>query len=302
METNTHSKTMVTYPIVSALVKSEQFLGAHRIWRPVNSQQAHFLSEIFESCRDESTKLPEIESLASRSVDEINAFLRQRGFDIQLEPFSPPDFGAASILDLLVKWLQPGRETVVGDDTHPDGFLKWPPAEPHYPAVQLTGGVCYFQSDMHPHPIAAITTKSEDVVYMTMMDDAPDDFDLITVAEELTNTSHTTDMFSGLVFPMVDLDQRVDISWLLEMATIDENGIVNKIAQALQQTTLKMNEEGARARSAVAIQMTRSTYPTQPNMIINRPFLIWFVRQGLSKPLFVGYITQEDWKRPASIM
>jgi len=295
MSVNMPSKTMVSYPIVTALVAADQFLGAHQSWQAVNDQQARFLAEIFEPGRTEGTKIPEIESLASRNVDEINAFLRQRGFRIQLKPFPsfpPGAFGTASVLDLLVEWQQAGDKTTIEDNS-----------KKGYPAVRLSKGVNYYQNDTHRHPIAAITTKSEDIVYMTMIDDAPHEFDLIAVVEKLTASSHSVGTFSGVIFPMVDLDQCVDIRWLRNMTTIDEGGMIYYIEQALQQTILKMNEEGARAKSAVAMSFapTGAFHQTKPYMIINKPFLIWFVRSGLSKPLFAGYITQEDWKKPASI-
>ncbi len=81
----------------------------------MNALQARFLTEIFEPCRAESAQLPDIESIASRDADEINTFLRQRGFRIELKPFDPSSFGVACILDLMVEWLRAGEETRVQD-------------------------------------------------------------------------------------------------------------------------------------------------------------------------------------------
>jgi len=53
--------------------------------------------------------------------------------------------------------------------------------------------------------------------------------------------------------------------------------------------------------SAVAIAILRATGAPKPDHVINRPFLIWFERDGLSRPLFAGHITPDDWRNPGSI-
>ena len=104
----TSAKTVVTYPIVAALVKAEDMLGKNRVWTPKNGMQSRFLADFFRMCRNEVLGIPEIQSIASWSADEINTFLRQRGFDIQLQPFDSSTFGIASVLDVLVEWLRKG--------------------------------------------------------------------------------------------------------------------------------------------------------------------------------------------------
>jgi hypothetical protein len=284
---------MVTYPLVTALVKAEEFLGVHRTWRAMNNLQTRFLTEIFAPCRAEGMKIPEIESVASKNIDEVNAFLLQRGFGIQLEPAGPDSFAMASVLKLFVEWAQVGSETQIKDHTK-----TW------YPAVQLVTGVMYYRSKGHHHPIAALATKAGDVVYLTMLDKASNGFDLISRAEQLNRFLCPVNEFAGVTFPMVDLRQEVDVQWLLHMTTTDMHGRLTIIEQALQQTMLQMNEVGASAKSVFAGVSLGCQVPapeTRPDMVINRAFLVWFLRQGLSKPLFVGYIAQENWKKPESI-
>ena len=290
----TSAKTVVTYPIVAALVKAEDILGENRTWVPINGMQSRFLADFFRICRNEGLGIPEIESIASWSADEINTFLRQRGFDIQLQPFDSLTFGIASVLDLLVEWLEKGKKTSV----------KCVLDQEWYDAARLKNGVEYLLSDIHRHPIAAIATKTGDVVYMTKIDDAPDGFDLVAMAEQLANLSRPVYEFGGLVFPMVDLNQQVDVSWILNMQTFTDDRTEAYISQAVQQTILKMNEKGARAKSAFAgaVTILGTSRPIEkPDMIIDAPFLVWFMRPLLNKPLFVGYIATEDWKNPGSI-
>ncbi len=288
------STTAVTYPIVAALVKAEdmQGMGANRQWQAVNDTQTRFLQEFFRACRDDVSRIREIESIASWNVEEINAFLRQRGFTIQLQPIDENTFGVASVLDLLVEWLVKGEVTTVRGVDRKD-----------YPGVKISkGGVQFYNVHGHNSPIALLETKTGDRVYLTMLDRAPNDgFDLIARAEALSRNLSSNREFGGLVFPMVDLDQRVDIGWLLGLKTTGDDGQPARITQALQQTILKMNEVGARAKSAVAVAVMRSIEMPKPDLIINGPFLVWFERDGLAKPLFVGHITQEDWRNPGDI-
>ncbi len=283
------STTVVVYPIVAALKTAERILGPDRVWNLTNALQRRFLSDFCGTCWGEVEGIPEIESIASFSADEVNAFLKECGFTIQLEPWSPPDFGVASVLDLLVEWIEAGEATVVTTD---DGR--------QFPGVRIgDAGVRFFDAPDHPNPVAGLETKSGDHVYMTVLDQPPGGFDLIAQAQQLAGNKRPNEQFGGLVFPMVDLNQEVDITWLVDMSTCTEDGLPAIIFQALQQTKLKMNEIGARAESAVAIAMVRGR--PQPDYVINRPFLVWFERDSLSKPLFVGHITPDDWHNPGSL-
>ncbi|MGA2629598.1 MAG: hypothetical protein ABSG54_05225 [Terriglobia bacterium] len=313
------STTVVTYPIVTALVEAEKILGADRQWKPVNEMQTRFLKEYFAACRHE--KVPEIESLASWDAAEITAFLTQRGFPIKIPPFGPRNFGTASVLDLLVEWMEKGHVTTItreklGEDASPvaSSWLdrlksSWAsrqesrplPAE-GYPAVLIASKhVAFFRAARHKYPIASLKTKSQDRVYMTMLDDPHANFDLVAKSQEFSRALKPTDEFEGLIFPMVDLDQRVDVDWLVGLETTEVRGELARIDRALQQTRLRMNELGARAESAVVLTVSGAALRFKPPHIINRPFLIWFERKGLSKPLFVGHITEEDWRNPGEL-
>ncbi len=104
---------------------------------------------------------------------------------------------------------------------------------------------------------------------------------------------------------MVMFDHAVKIAWLEGMETTGIHQGPAWIAQALQQTRLKMNESGARAEGAVFFSVLAAAKywweRPRPDHIINRPFLVWFERKGLAKPLFVAHITEEDWRSPGDI-
>ena len=84
---------------------------------------------------------------------------------------------------------------------------------------------------------------------MTIIDNVPDDnLDLIMKAAELSKNIQIAGYnFGGLRFPMVNINQQVDIGWLKGMQTVDKYDLSYYISQALQQNKLRINEVGARA-------------------------------------------------------
>ena len=287
------SNTMVTYPIVTAVSEAEKQLSICGPWKSTNQQQQWFLQYYLACCRGE--EVPEIETFVSRKYEEINAILRDKGYSIQLEPFDPTgSVGFASILDFLLEWLREGKVTdIVTDDGE------------EFPAVHVDydQGLSFYEADGHEQPIIYLPTKSDHRVYMSIVDQALEGFALIEKAEQLSGNNQRPwrgEFHEGVTFPMVDLNQEVDLKWLVGMEALDAHGIPVEIAQALQQTKLRMNQFGARAQSAVAIE-ARSLGLPPPDYIIDRPFLLWIERDGLCKPLFTGYITPEDWKDPGDI-
>jgi hypothetical protein len=39
----------------------------------------------------------------------------------------------------------------------------------------------------------------------------------------------------------------------------------------------------------------------KPDHVIDRPFLVWFERDGLSRPLFAAYVVEDEWRNPGAI-
>lgn len=282
------SKTTAVHNLVSALVSAEQILGPDRTWNPVNETQVE-LVRFLETLRSEIPDIPEIETLASWEAEKINSFLRERGFSIELEEFSDGEFGFASVLKVLVEWQKEGIQSTVTTD-----------AGDTYPAAKLKKGINFIQSG--ESTIACVATKSNDLVFMTMLDEAPkSEFGLLDTVAQLMAAATPT-YRDSLVFPMVDLDQEADLSWLLAMSTQDENGTPFQISQAKRQTKFKMNEKGALAEDAVTGAMMATSIRIPNPYVINRPFLLWIERPGLNEPLFVAHITEEDWKNPGEFM
>lgn len=105
-----------------------------------------------------------------------------------------------------------------------------------------------------------------------------------------------TAAFGGLQFPMVNIQQKVDISWLTDMSYD-----TSKIKEALQETHFQMNEKGAAAQSAATVALVTCIAPPKPLFTIDKPFYLWIERPGMSIPLFTAYIDQSDWKMPGKL-
>ncbi len=283
------------YTIVSAIVAAENaFLGAGRTWNPVNDQQRKFIDSFLEPCRPDLDKIPEYETIAALSEVPINEFLMKKGFGIQLEKFPkllPPArvWGAASVLDLLLKWKTPGTKAkiAVGDRSYTAARI-----DDDYEAFSIRG---------HENPIALVETENGDKAYFTVLEKPLEGLALLEKAQSVISAQVMPEYFDGVLFPAVDLSHEVDISWLKKMWTVDDERYTNEITQALQQTKLKMNHLGARVKDAVAIGGMRTTSLPPPPLVINRPFLFCIERPGLKMPLFSAYITEENWKDPGSL-
>ena len=74
----------------------------------------------------------------------------------------------------------------------------------------------------------------------------------------------------------------------------------DSISQALQQTKFKMNQFGARVKSAVAIAVSRAM-SREVGLDIDQPFYLWIERDGVTVPVMYAYLDQEDWKDPGNL-
>ncbi|TFG32384.1 hypothetical protein EU527_10300 [Candidatus Thorarchaeota archaeon] len=149
----------------------------------------------------------------------------------------------------------------------------------------------------NPNIIIEIETRASDRVYLMMADDAPVGFSLISHMENISRQMKKIEPeYEGVVFPMIDLNEEGKLEWFIGLTV---GGMV--ITEALQQTKLKMNHEGFRVKSAVAIGILKAPPRRGEPYVINRPFLMWITRPGLSKPLLVAYLNKDVWKDPEGL-
>lgn len=296
------SATMVLAPIMAALVKTEEILGPDRIWQPQHQGQQHFLERYFSRRKQLSVFTEkELRNWVSWVAAELNALLAEEGFSITLEPFKENEFGVVSILDVLVEWIAEGKISSLysNNATYPAVSME------RYADVSGTMIPTFgaYKSSQHPHPIAVVYTKNLDKVYMTIADQGLSQFELATRVNTIKGSMDTTHSlyYDELLFPMVDLDQEVSLAWLLNMETTSDEGDRAYISQAAQQTKFKMNEKGARVKSAVAIAVNLECAFVNRVLTIDQPFFLWIERKGTDIPVLSAYINRENWKNPGNL-
>jgi len=295
------SQTTVLAPIIAALVKAEDRLGADRVWKAINDMQVKFLESYF--CHRDNLgnyKPEELRSWISNSAAELNQILAKEGFDIQLEEFPSGQFGVVSILDVLVEWIAKGDQInfQYGGQSHAGVFMTdFVDTEDGRKLVFES-----FLSSEHPHPIACVHTKSGDKVFMTIAGKEVEGLDLADAIDAVRKGQLLPQNYKQLEFPMVDYREKIDISWLIGMFTIDQNrSSIWDIAQAMQETKFRMNHEGARVKSAVAMAVRKFVASIPRVLKIDQPFWLWIERDGLAIPVMYGYFSVEDWKNPGSL-
>jgi hypothetical protein len=294
-EEETEQMSLVTspYTIPAAFVATEQVVhpnglwvvGPDRRWNPVNEQQRRYL-EIFEIARTEVGSIPEIEAKGSFVAEVLNAFLRVHGFSIELEAFAPDEFGVAAVFEVVLAWLETGKAHTI---VRTDGKT--------YAGVLMEHDIPAFTVPGHENPVISLPTRTADSVYLTMLEKPADEFAMVATARECMTTRQQS-RTAQVLFPMVDLDMKVALEWMKGMWTLPQSGPRLKVTQALRQTKVKMNEEGVRIQEAAAAGIAFAAVFLPKRHVIDRPFLLWVERPGLSLPLSVGYMTEEDWKNP----
>jgi len=291
------SQTTTLPPILGCFLEAIRFLGGNpsvisrdsSYWVTRNELQEKLVKDFVPLIPDTKKQLSddEFKGITSRVADEINEFLAKEGFDIRLDQIGADEFGVASVLKVLVEWKEAGQETYLTIEGN---------NEKRYPAVRLSekDWVTFYRNDIHSHPIARVETKSGDVVWMTIhpaRTDTP--FDVIEFSKK---DKHQISEYNELVFPMVDYDQEVDISWIQGLSLMGW-----RVVQALQQTKFRMNEIGAKVESAAAMKLFRCITQHRRVFKIDGPMLLWIERPGLDMPLMSGIFTSDDWKKPEEL-
>lgn len=284
------TKTLCVLPVIGCLQAAKEFLdlpeGDH--FKAVNDEQQEFLDLFGERVDDAAFSLGELRRMAHRDASVVNAWLRENGFTIQLPSNGDREFSVASILDVLCEWLEKGDAITVGND------------KGTFPAVRLKGdGVTILQNQgVHEYPVARLATKGGDRVCMTIVDGVPEGrFGLMSEIRALDNIKHEDYRHEGVIFPMVDYDRHEDISF---MKGLEVEDTLWYVSEALQHTKFKMNEYGARVKSAAAMQLRCKSAGPSP-MVIDRPFLLWVERDGLPMPLFAAVFAEDAWGNPGSL-
>ena len=287
------SKTTVVYPIVACLDEACKFLKTKDSWNSVNDMQTALLDRCYSQDVEDLEKIKDIlESMSSTDNEALMKFFKDRGFEFDIKPFRRNEFGIGSVLSVLVEWLKEYEKYTVHIE------------DKSYSGVQAKENFEVYSSYRHEYPIVMLETKTDEKIYITIADKEYESLDLLARIKDIDNSrivkaDSLAENYDSVIFPMVDLEHDVDISWVVGINVDDADGMNWHIAKALQKTRFKMNHIGAKAESAVYMDCCLAcSSETKPIIVIDKPFFVWMTRPELHDPLFVGYISEEDWKDP----
>lgn len=286
------------YDVVGCFPAAEKDLGPNRDWNAVSPIQVKFLQDFLPVILPVVEELRQQDLLDSRVswlAAEINEWFASRGFSIELTQQGPDTFYLGSIYEQMVKWWIPGtRETLRGQDGNT------------YPAIFMddTRGFAVRWSTAYNQPVIQLTTEDvRDHAFIMMSDGSDQPFALLQQARlAMQSLTWPETHYDRVRFPMVNLNLETDLSWLLGMWTVTNTGKRAVITEAKQQSILKINHEGALARSATGMAVTLESFsPPGEELVIDRPFLFWIVRKGMPWPMFTAWVGYSVWKDPGNL-
>lgn len=292
--TSTKTRAVCRVPLIGCLQKASEYKSLTGGWVPKNDEQRDFLRHLETTSELSAFSKEEFDSIASEVADEINKWLCDNGFTLKCPEIQRGQFATASFVKMFVKWLEDGSKTFVHVD------------DKQYPAVSFKDEIGKNIHHMGVNwGVTCLSTKENNTqVYCAMRTDAETDFNalseeqLLDVATALESSyALSSKSYKGVRVPMIDLDVEVNQVWL--------RGIQNEewfVAECLQQFILKLNEKGATAKSAAVMLISRSAMISHtPVLTFDKPFLLWFSRDGLTYPAFLAVCGTDCWGEPANL-
>jgi hypothetical protein len=292
-------------PIIAALLTANNFEQIQDVrWSTTNVEQKILAESYWPHVADLNLlKDQEMKSKASRDVKVVNQFLKDNDFSISLIDLKTPfAFYVASILNVNIEWKELGEKTTLSV------------GEKDYPAVAFENGetksfkvfkVLNDSSSLaQDNEILEIEAKNGDLIYMMQDNKKSSPVTGFALLDAIKNIWQKNIIFSNetryekSIFPMVEIDQEVDIKWLKDMKAFNGIKAVYRIGEALQQTKFQMNEKGAKVKSAVAISFFECLSVEEKIFTINDSFYLWILRPGMKTPIFAAYIDKDSWKAP----
>lgn len=254
-------------------------------WSAVNPEQKAFLEHCYPYIKQlHRYSENELFGKVSGDYQVLNSFLQEHGFTIQLNPFGPESIGIVAILKLLLKWQEVADTSTITYNNK------------EYPAVKMNSNIGLYISPAAHQPILAIKPDKKDTLVMMMPADSRyEGLHLFFKIQQLLKgiKRMRPDDYDKLeaVFPMINMNNEADISWLVNM----EKGDEWTVSQALQQNKLEVNQFGAKAESATAIVMTRGFSETY-HYVIDQPFFFFTIDMKTRFPTFIAYLEPDSWQ------
>jgi hypothetical protein len=266
------------HPLAAALAKAVSLIGSVQ-WVPNSGKQMELL-DITWNIDEHDFRDLSMETIASYSADEINAFLAQNGFDIKLNGLSGNEFGVASILKILMTWSESAEHQIHAKNGSA------------YQGVKITENIRLLDSVYSMGYVAEITSKEGFKIYFATPPKPADEQALFAAAKKMSEEKNyvVPATLKSVIFPEVEMDYMPDISWLIGMRAGK-----NTVTQAVMQTKFKLDKTGAKAEAAAAIGVRKAFITANNNLVFDQPFMAWIEKPGIDLPVFVAWCEYDSW-------
>jgi len=286
------TRAICRIPLVGCLQKAEEYQSLQGNWQPTNDEQMVFMRHVDLAHELSVFNKDEFDSIASTSAEEINKWLSDNGFTLRC-PDIKDGFATASFVKIFVNWLDPGVKSAikVNDTLYTAVNFEHEEGRKIHQYGSDWGVTCISTQERGTKVFCAMRVDNMEADFDTLSDEQ-----LLDIAEELeSNYSSARTIFEGIKIPMLDMNMEVSHDWM--------SGIRNgkwHVDQCVQQFILKLNECGATAKSAAAMLFKRGSLQ-DTTLVFNKPFLLWFSRDGLTYPAFLAVCGTDCWKEPADL-
>lgn len=283
------SKVLDLTTIAHALNELERVFLGDTMWGAYNDEQDVFLHWYAER-RDEINQLDSLEALASTDHEVLNEFLKVRKFSPMFEPIPAGGCGVASVLDMLVEWVEQGKITTISRQND------------SYPAFKIArDGVDVFDVEGYDEPLVCLHTKTGHNLWLMKADEPASGLELNRLVQQVLTGSERRPCWDwkGVVVPKLEMSTGADLSWLIGMNAVSTKFLNDfRISAAFQQFKLRANEKGARVKVATGITIEAVSMP-RPPYEFDDPFVGFFTQPGHEDlPLAVFWADTDSWKEP----
>lgn len=249
-------------------------------WVPTEFGQIYFFE--FYGSKPEPGLEEYLKTTTETNTVKFREWFANNGFPMDGITIPPGGKAVGSIFDLLVTWEKPGFK----HELHtPEGV--------GYEGVKMNHGFTAYEIKNSDNLLLQIPVTNENWEVYLFQEDKDTACNTPYRLPEHTKTllerkGVSKDIPGGIIFPQVDLEQTVDISYFVGL-TSDEF----EIDEAIKKIRLKVDEKGAHAEAAVAFACRTALNPDQP-YIINDTFLVIFKHKEHKHPAFVAQVAPED--------
>ena len=269
-------------------------------WNPKNEKQKKLLQLLQENWELLQT-LSGLKALASMDHRVLNQLLRQEGFEGNIEPLLG-SVGVVSIIDKMIEWQVAGTPL---DFQAQDGAT--------YKGFQLGGeSINVHRVDAYPGSYLLESVGGENTLWLFYhQDPSLEGLEMVSLSFEVMRRRRSTPTrqgwgrypvpsFEGAILPMVEIDQRADISWLVGLNTVTGDGRPCSVAEAEQMFKFRMNQFGARMKVATTVVATLGNSDEPEPFLVDQPFYGWWTQKGKETlPMGVFFADYDSFREPS---